>query len=497
MRIKVLLQKAYVAFVLLALLTIQVSIPVVNATDEIDGSVRSYGFNNPSEITNVVITDRSGNLIDSGFGSLALTRTSDFIIQFDVFDLDGFDHIDVYVALFNVDSSSKETTSGILAEAINSGVEDRGFVVRWMAPERSIYLSGLASGISETFAFDITTGVSNFFVKSGVSPISSGTYNSGIVDFVGSGAFNLNSSVTWEVTSGFSPGPNAVVAQSGVVNDFSATPATSGVRNIKYTVTIPFKLSKVAPSSGVWNVGVMVHDRLQQEIIEERTNVLVDTYKYATDYYENQWYGEVLIEGNAALTFIDVEAGSGFQRADQSGLTSGIQIRFISNGTYRQQVQSDTTWNPQVTVPNRPAFAYLVSNSGLANPSPDDINILNTSGNRFALQARRIALASDQTISDWVNIDPFVVDANTLNFVRDNTDSIYRLANENQIPLGEVALASQIGTIASAEGTNEVGVVSKFEFQLRLSSVFQNTTYTGNISIGVSNLPGQFFPNNN
>jgi hypothetical protein len=496
MRIKVLLQKAYVAFVLLALLTIQVSIPVVNATDEIDGSVRSYGFNNPSEITNVVITDRSGNLIDSGFGSLDLTRTSDFIIQFDVFDLDGFDHIDVYVALFNVDSNSKETTSGILAAAINSGVEDRGFVVRWMAPERSIYLSGLASGISETFAFDITSGVSNFFVKSGVSPISSGTYNSGIVDFVGSGAFNLNSSLTWEVTSGFSPGPNAVVAQSGVVNDFSATPATSGVRNIKYTVTIPFKLSKVAPSSGVWNVGVMVHDRLQQEITEERTNVLVDKYAYAAEFYENQWYGEVSIEGNSGITFIDVEAGSGFQRADQSGLISGIQVRFISNGTYKQQVQSDTTWNPQVTIPNRPAFAYLVSNSGLEDPSSPDVDILNTFGNRFALQARRFGISGNEQISAWVNVDPFAVDVNTVNFVLGaEVSEVYRQAI-NQVPDGN-PVTSEIATIESADGTDEVGVVSVFEFQLRLSTVFQNTTYSGNISIGVSNEPGQFFPNNN
>jgi hypothetical protein len=496
MRVKVVLQKVYVAFVLLVLLTIQVSMPVVNATDEIDGSVRSYGFNNETEISNVVITDRDGNLIDSGLGSEDLTRTSDFIIQFDVFDLDGFDHLDVYVALFNVDSNSKETTSGILAAAINSGVEDRGFVVRWMAPERSIYLSGLASGISETFSFDINSGVSNFFVKSGVSPISSGTYNSGIEDFVTSGAFNLNSSVTWEVTSGFSPGPNAVVTQSGVVNDFSDETPTSGVRNIKYTVTIPFKLSKVAPSSGVWNVGVMVHDRLQQEITEERTNVLVDKYKYASEYYKNQWYGEVEIEGNVNLTFIDVEAGSGFQRADQSGLNA-IQVLFISNGNYKQQVQSDTTWNPQVTVPNRPAFAFLVSNSGLAVPSEADLDILNTSGNRFALQARRIELAGDGNISDWVNVDPFVVDGSTVNFVRGNIDSIYRTANENQIPQGNAAVSSQIGTIASAEGTNEVGVVSKFEFQLRLSSVFQNTTYSGNISIGVSNTSGEFFPNGN
>jgi hypothetical protein len=154
MRVKVVLQKVYVAFVLLVLLTIQVSIPVVNANDDIDGSVRSYGFNNETVISNIVIINSVDTIISSGAGSNSLTRTSEFKIRFDVYDLDGFDHLDVYVAFFNTNASDRDTQSGVLATAINSGVEDRGFVLRWMAPERSIYLSGLASGISETLEFE-------------------------------------------------------------------------------------------------------------------------------------------------------------------------------------------------------------------------------------------------------------------------------------------------------------------------------------------------------
>jgi hypothetical protein len=59
MRAKVVLQKVYVAFVLLVLLTIQVSIPVVNANDEVDGSVTSYGFNNPTILNDILITETS------------------------------------------------------------------------------------------------------------------------------------------------------------------------------------------------------------------------------------------------------------------------------------------------------------------------------------------------------------------------------------------------------------------------------------------------------
>jgi hypothetical protein len=476
MRVKVVLQKVYVAFVLLVLLTIQVSIPVVNANDQIDGSVTSFGFNNPTTISNVVIKS-SGNLelVGSGIANAALTRTSSFVIEFDVFDLDGFDHLDVYVAFFNTNGSEAEESSGILISAINSGVEDRGFVVRWLAPERSSYLSGL----TETFAFPIDSGVgvSNFLVKSGINPINSGTYNSGLVDFVTPVDFNENAPGTWQVTSGVSP--SAVVSQSGVVtyND----PVSSGVRNIKYTVRIPFVLSKVAPSSGVWNLGVMVHDRLQQEITTERTDVLEDHYQYTAEYYKNQWYGEVLIEGNDQITFTDVPAGSGFQIADQSGITSGIQVRFISNGTYNQQVQSDTTWTPNVTIPNRPVFAYLTTISGL--DEGDGNEILTSSGNRFALQARRIKIGSTESSLSFVDIIPKAFDSEDL-IVLANDDPAYRQPGEG---IGDI-LASRIGPIASAPGTNEVGVLSIFEFQLRLSSVFQNTTYTGNITIGVSNV---------
>jgi hypothetical protein len=504
MRVKVVLQKVYVAFVLLVLLTIQVSMPVVNATRTIDGSVRTFGFNNPTEISNIVIIGSGNTAIASGIGSNSLSRTDDYEIQFDVFDLDGFDHLDVYVAFFNTNSSSKETTSGILIAAINSGVEDRGFVVRWMAPERSIYLSGLASGISEPYAFDINSGVSNFFVKSGVSPISSGTYNSGIVDFVSSGAFNLNNSVTWEVTSGANP--VAVVSESGVVNDFSTSPSTSGVRNIKYTVTIPFKLSKVAPSSGVWNVGVMVHDRLQQEITEERTDVLVDKYAFAPNFYENQWYGEVSIVGSSGLRFTDVQAGSGFQKADQSGITSGIQARFISNGTYAQEVISDTTWRPAITVPNRPAFAYLVFSSGLegSTATGDSQTRLEQEGNRFALQARRIQLgmAGDSFAeaatedASFVDIFPDAPPANTDDLipVKDLNGGIYQLADTTtKVPIDNPK-PSEIAIISNAPGTDEIGVRSIFEFQLRLSAVFQNTEYSGNLSIGISNSSTPFTP---
>jgi hypothetical protein len=243
-------------------------------------------------------------------------------------------------------------------------------------------------------------------------------------------------------------------------------------------------MSKVAPSSGVWNLVIMVHDRLQQEIIGERTNVMVDTYKYAPAFYRNQWYGEVLIVGGNTVTFTNVEAGSGFQTSDQSGEARGIQVRFTSNGTYNQTVTSDTTWIPAVTIPTRPIYAYLVFNSGFAAANGTAARILlDEEGNRFSLGARRIKLGGDATNLDALFVEIFPTD------VPAEVDFILPLNNPAYRPVtgSNSSISSKSSDVNQALGTDEFGVVSIFEFQLRLSPVVQNTTYSGNLSIGVSN----------
>jgi hypothetical protein len=232
----------------------------------------------------------------------------------------------------------------------------------------------------------------------------------------------------------------------------------------------------------------MVHDRLQQEITTEKTNVLEDHYVYTAEYYKNQWYGEVEIVGNSGLSFTNVQAGSGFQVSDQSGITSGIQARFTSNGTYLQTVVSDTTWVPAQTIPNRPVYAYLVFNSGLdAAEGTTARDRLNADGNRFALQARRIEFGGNAELSSiFVDVFPAAVGERNLvsqetNFIPALTDGMYRAVEGTSNKNGLV------GSINQANGTTEVGVLSTFEFQLRLSGVFQNTLYSGNLSIGVFN----------
>jgi hypothetical protein len=248
---------------------------------------------------------------------------------------------------------------------------------------------------------------------------------------------------------------------------------------------------RLADCSTLWQAGSKPLGQprgWQQEIAEPKTDEIEKHFLYSPAYY-NQWYGEVRIEGTSGISFTNVAAGSGFQKVDQSGVESGIQVRFTSNGTYFQGIQSTTTWRPNVTIPTRPAFAYLVFNSGLDNADNDSTikDRLDQEGNRFALQARRIRIGSSNDIGpEWVNILPYNPADLTSGLVPAITESFYQQANEDQTQIGS-PLPSRIGFISSAEGTTEIGVVSIFEFQLRLSSVFQNTIYRGILNVGISN----------
>ncbi len=492
MNYKVLFQKLYVVIFILLTVVVHLAEPIEviasDASGSVDGAVTSFGFNNPTDVSGIEILDSSGNAINSGLGSNSLTRVEEFRIEFDIFDLDGFQHLDVYVVLFNNNSATAEssTASGVLAAAINGGVTDNAIVYRWLSPERSIYLSGLvASGV--TYEFDITSGVDNVLVKSGTSTIDENTFNSGITDFVTPAEFNAITGITWETASGVTLFSS--VLQSGLVTTLSGTEVVdSGVRNLKYRVSIPFILSKVAPSSGVWNLGVMVHDRLQQEVETARTDEVITYHVYASEPYKNQFYGEVEILGPSAISFTNVIADTGFQISDQSGV-QGVEVRFTSNGVYSQSVQTDSTWTPLNRLNLFPEFAYLTANSGVNVTTGADKTELDK-GNRFALQARRTELGDDvQTNRSFADVLPGFDTGNASRLVIPaNDETAYRQG------LGVSVVNSLISVMESDNPTSEAGRTARFEFGLRLSTNFQNTTYTGNISIGISNSGGFFDP---
>jgi hypothetical protein len=478
-------RKTLIAFLTVLTLTgfsftgIAVSGTAGTTNDSQEGEVTSFGFNNPSKMSGLVIRSGTTPILDND-----LTRAFEFNMLFNIYDIDGFNHLDVYVVLYKTDTKDDVTDSGFTKTVINSGVTDEALVIRWFSPERSLYLSGLTTADpAETYAFGqyLTSGIDNFLVKSG-STVLDEFYSSGVADFVSKEAFNDLNYITWQVNDS-----SSIDTKSGLVTRYGedGQEAFSGMRVIERQVSIDFKMSKVAPKGTSWNYAVYVFDRLQQEIPVSNTGFVQQLVEFAPLDYENQFYGEIAIEEGSEIIFSGVLAGGQFTQS--SGV---VTARFIANDSYSQEVRSDTTWEPNVVVEGLPQFAYLTANSGLLDSQYDVSGLLELEGNRFALQAFRVQLGTDG--GDTEPVDVFPVNTNPNVLARTN-GSVY-VSNR-----GDTPILSSAAVIGNAPATNEAGVQSTFRFNIRLSNVFQTqhiagdqfqlTTYTGNLQLIIVNNP--------
>ena len=488
MNYRTLFLKTYVAF-LMTLVLVSVSFANVtvsgNTEDSTEGEITSFGFNNPTVVSGLRIMVESGLNSGNFEENTSLSRATKHQLQFDIEDIDGFDHLDVYVVLYK--SDTKTNDSGLAIQYLNSGVSDEALVLRWISPERSIYLSGLTlPPTDETFLFTLTSGIDNFLVKSGTEPLLN-SYNSGINEFFTSGVFNDQSLVTWNIDNT----PDSVVSKSGIVSVYSGTTVdSSGVRAIKRQVTIPITISKVLPQSGVLNYAVIAYDRLQQETSTTKTG---EVFGYHVDNqisYGVQFYGEIDIDTvDPTVVFSGVQAGSGLFQQSEGIITA----TFISNNIYKQSFSSDTTWVPNVVTQGLPQFAYLVPASGLIGGNTHDPNeFLISEGNRFALRALRETIAGNGPATDPVDL--LLITAGEAN------DDVVLSSGAGQYAQTRTSYSagpSKDSVIAQADPTNELGVVSTFRFEIKLSSVFQTnhvingqvqtTQYTGTIRLLISN----------
>jgi hypothetical protein len=487
MNYRLLFQKTYGVFLMMLVVTmfsfanIQATGTTTNQNTE--GEITSFGFNNPTTITGLQINRRNGGSFES---TTVLSRPDEHQLLFNIEDVDGFDHLDVYVVLFKSDTKALGT-SGLGLQYLNSGVSDNAFVIRWMSPERSTYLSGLTP--DETFVYPITTGEDNFLVKSGTTPLLN-SYNSGMEDFETPSAFNAQENVSWRVD--LNSGLESIELESGVVRQFNSSNVeiSSGTRVIKRQVVIPLTISKVLPQSGVLNYAVVVYDRLQQETTTTKTGTVITTYADNGIAYSVNFYGEITIDnGPATVVFSGVQAGSGLFQQSEGFVTA----TFISNNIYKQSFSSDTTWLPNFVTQGLPQFAYLVPASGLIGGEDfDPDGFLSSEGNRFALRAFRETIAGNGSATSAVDL--LLINAGEVN---DDVVLSSGATEYAQNRTGYTALSSKDSVIAQADPTNELGVVSTFRFEIKLSPVFQTnhiingqvqtTQYTGTIRLLISN----------
>jgi hypothetical protein len=491
MNYRLLIQKTYAAFLMVLVVTAFSFANVVatgTTTQNTDGQVTSFGFNNPTVVSGLRILEESG--ASNFVVTTSLSHASNHQLQFDIRDIDGFDHLDVYVVLYK--SNTKTTDSGLALQYLNSGVSDEALVLRWISPERSVYLSGLTQApVNEQFLFPLTSGVDNFLVKSGTTALIN-SYNSGLDEFFTSGVFNAQELVTWNI-DGELP---SLELESGIVSVYSGNTVTSsGVRIIKRQVTIPITISKVLPQSGVLNYSVIVYDRLQQETDTSKTGEVFGYHADNGTSYGVQFYGEISITSANTVVFSGVQAGSGLFQNSEGTITA----QFISNNLYKQSFSSDTTWLPNVVTTGLPEFAYLVPASGLLSSilisTRDPGDFLSSEGNRFALQAFRVSIGGSGEETTPVDLLLNVSDQDKVissGATRLSGGSVYAQSRTDY-----TAMQSETSIISTGSRTSEVGEESVFRFQIKLSPVFQTnhilngvvqtTQYTGTIRLLISN----------
>lgn len=398
----------------------------------------STGFNNPTLITDLVLSTTTGDAIKE----VNMTPQSTFYLNATIQDFDGLTHQDIYFVVFHSDAD--EITAAMIDEKINQGVTPDSFVVRYLTPERSTYLSTAPIVLTQ---MTITTAVDNFMVKDGSTPVDSSGVNDH-ADYTSTVLFNASEEYSWSLVSG-----SSTIADTGPVGIVEAP--------IERDISIAFTPSKVAPQgTGNWHVAVVVYDRLQIEIPEPNTQELY-IYSAMDNNYNMAFYGEIQLEPGQEIQFNDVVPG----RNIWTDSSTGLLVRYIANGSFTRTATADVRWDEStLDLENEFSSAEL----------HDPLSSENTT-QYFYLQVYRDKGANYEA-TEILHNELFTTSSDVIAILPDsNTD--YATASVQSLT---TAVESNVVR------TSELGQLTPFLFQIKLSPDFQNATYAGNMTIGIT-----------
>ena len=398
----------------------------------------STGFNNPTIITDMVLSQTTGDAIKE----TSLVPQSTFYLNATIQDCDGFTYQDIYFVVFHSDAT--EITSAIINEKINQGVTPDSFVVRYLSPERSTYLSTAPIVLT---GMTIITAVDNFMVKVGSTPVDTNGI-SDHSDYTSMLLFNAMTDHTWSLVSA-----DAIVTKTDLVE---AVPVA-----YERDLSIGFTPSKVAvQATGEWHVAVVVYDRFQMESPEPIANEL-DVFSEIDSGYNMAFYGEIQLEAGQKIQFDRVVRGED----TWTDSNTGVLVRYIANGEFTRTATADVRWDATIL------------NSITENPWAElhDPLIIDDTKQFFYLQVLRDA-ASNYDIVELDEDDALLTSTQPIAIVpMENTD--YSIDS----------LQSMTSNVESnVSRTTELGQLTPFLFQIKLSPAFQNATYTGNMTIGIT-----------
>lgn len=403
------------------------------------GEFTSAGFNNPTVITDLVVSKTTGDAIKD----ISLVPQSTYYMNATIQDYDGFTHLDIYFVVFFSDAA--EITSSLVKEKIDQGVTEESFVVRYFTPERSTYLMTAPSVLTD---MTIITAVDNYMVKDGSTAVDlSGV--SDHQDYTSLLLFNAKSEHTWSLISG-----SATVTATELVNAVEMPHERD--------VSIEFITSKVAPqSTGKWHVAVVTYDRYQMEIPEPNSQELY-VYSLFDSGYSMAFYGEIQLDSGQQIQFNRVLRGLD----TWSDSSTGVMVRYVANGAFTRTATADVRWDAT----SQDAFSEEPW-AELHDPISVDLTrqyfylqVLRDQGANYAdlLEIRNDAAFA--TPSTPIAILP----ALGTDYATNNVQSMTSNVESNVVR------------------TSELGQLTPFLFQIKLSPTFQNATYNGNMTIGIT-----------
>jgi hypothetical protein len=254
--------------------------------------------------------------------------------------------------------------------------------------------------------------------------------------------------IKWDATNGFVQDMNSTTwVFNPTKDDLSGNyVSAASAGETSKTFKIYFSPSKVAPASstGEWVAGIKVYDYIGVTDWVHGVDTPTDTYFENVTSYTMDWYGEVqhgadTIAWNSALAGMDYgDAGS---EQTYNGMT------FVSNSDYHQEVKAAETWTQS---------GGVVALDATLKASPTTVN-------SFGLRA--------VTIGEWFNELDIQQPA-----LSESTAT--QITHVDFVTIGGVYY----------QRTGEAGATGSILLQLKLAPDFQNGTYTGTITFGITNV---------
>ena len=255
--------------------------------------------------------------------------------------------------------------------------------------------------------------------------------------------------VTWDgATDTFS-----MTGGSGSTWQLSEGAIQTGSNNT-FTFEVDFRVAKVALNNNAWYIGALIEDGFNNDLTEE-------TFVTNGNYGVN-WFGELQVSQDAIIRWADVDAGTDFYgvgttttmiTANSDPVTTE-SVTFKSNGFYQQRMSSSTTWSAVGDIPLNEINgneAKLTTKSAQSTFSPQEFGL-------------GVALNYDDvSVNTRLDTQPITIRG-------------HQLDTENY--------NAQIWRARTREAGDEF---SNIVFRVALADVFQNATYEGTLTIGISN----------